>query len=438
MKFSNKQLIVILFALITFILLISINFNKELYVTPAEKQNMTNKFETWAYEWFSSFAESHIMKGLDYTKGQDFFYSYGNKSGETLTEAYAHHPPGTGLMLSIVYLTFGFNIILSRILSLILYCLTLFFFYKIFEEWFLKNKTWLIFSIIILSIIPLSTIYGKHVIYHDIPALLFIVMGLYYYIKIIEKKETKHTKKLAIAAFIIASFFSESGIIITLLVNAHNIIFLKDKKFKFEFAKWTIIILAVMLIQILLIQGAINGLTTNMDKETAPINVLAQVYITTHTQIYTNIIPIMSLIGFIMICYYEKEKRKKILFLLGIYASYFIINTITLSNTAQAILHPWPQIIYFPIEIILSAYLLNRIYLKKTIFSKIIITSIIFILIKKTFMMMSNFYGNNMFDYGLWGKIIYFFTTSQPYIILASLILIIIIHYLIKNYKKIN
>lgn len=434
MKFSNKQLIVIIFALVTFILLISINFNKELFVTSEEKQNMTNFFEGWAYEWFSGFAKAHIMEGFGYTKGQDFFYgSYEAQSGEIPQGAYVHHPPGTGLMLSIIYLAFGFKHILSRILSLILYSITLFFFYKIFENWFLKNKTWLIFCIIILSIIPLSTIYGKHVIYHDIPALLFIVMGLYHYINIIEKKETKHTKNLAITAFIIASFFSESGIIITLLVNLHNIIFLKDKKFKFKFAKWTIIILAVMFIQILWVQGSISDLTTNMNKETESINVLAQVYVVIHTQVYTNIIPIMSLIGFIMICYYEKDKREKILFLLGIYVSYVIINTITLGNTFQAIIHPWPQIIYFPIEIILSAYLLNIIYLKRTIVSKIIVTSIIFILIKKTFMMMSDFYGNNMFDYGLWGKIIYFFTTNQAYIILVFLILIVIIYHLIKK-----
>ncbi len=433
---SKKQILLLFVSIVIFSVLTSINFSGE--PIGMQQGKSANRFEGWAYRFHIDFVKSHIYYGLRFTKGQDIFY-------ET-KEPYKHHPPGLGLLLTATYTTFGFKPVIARGLGLIFYIGIMTISILLLKESFRKNKRLLLFYVLILSIIPISTVYGKHIPQLEGSIQVFLILfTAHFYIKRIrdnyvsDKKQTR----IIIIGSVLASFYSEAGILFVVLLCANEIFIAKKKdKFRYKLILSYIIILVFMCAQLMAVTHSFNivdefvNTLENYEKEESKL-LRGKEFALLHLQVYTPLVTVLAIAGVIFYIFLKKHKEEKEIWFATKLLVIFYFSYLFIFYYASYKI-PLNHMIILPIEVYFAAFMLTIIYdhIKVSEFTKVLIITIIFLTIfKQSIAYMVGFYGLEIYDYKLWNVILNKINdfSLQPVYVLS---IVIVVWSILKEYNK--
>ncbi len=125
--------------------------------------------------WFSATAKTHLLRGLEETKGQDFFLP---RQSQAL-KPYLHHPPFISLYLAGVFRVTGADTpLVARASMALLHILTFLIFLRLAKMLTGGAVLPYLWAAFVFATVPMSVYFGK-MPNHEVPGLLFLELGIF-------------------------------------------------------------------------------------------------------------------------------------------------------------------------------------------------------------------------------------------------------------------
>jgi len=261
------------------------------------------------------------------------------------------YPPLNQLITGIFYFLFGINNITSRLSILIFSILSVYFFYKLISEFYSKELKKIMILIMILSphFIFLSTTN-----FLEIPIVFFTIICTYYFLRTFIKNED-HSTKLGI---LLGLAFLTKWTIVILYFTFLIFLFIKKRNeiFKKRFLKTSLIflLLSTPFLAVMVFTGGLNALFLATTGQSLSITDL-YFYLFSPFDIFS---PLLAIFGLLGIYYLFKKKKEPQYFFVLLYFLLFVIIFTSIFRTWR---HRRATMFYLPFFPILISLTLKKI-----------------------------------------------------------------------------
>jgi len=328
-------------------------------------------------KWQSSVARTHLIKGLQATKGQDFFLS---GSGKEL-RPYLHHPPLVGLYLAAVFdLTGRDSAVTARTATAFVHSLSFLMFVLILNIMFKHDRIAKIWALFVFAVSPMSVFFGK-MPNHEVLSLFFLLSGCYSYLQC-SRHERKNIIWMAAGciSWIAAGFSSWHALFVIASIALYILLIEKQKTFRFGMMTFICLVIVPMLVVLQMFWA--NGWKLPASQKTSMLHwmtasenrsYLRCVFIAfLYNGRYTGPLPVLFSGLWLLKLLYDLFKKTIIpplsLFILSLGMGTFIYNLIFFRAVET---HPYQQFYLLPFISISSAIFINHVYIKLSSTNKV-------------------------------------------------------------------